>query len=114
LEHQCYPEFSPPEEIPEEGRQNVAVLYVAHLFEGYLQGKCEEDLYGPFHCEYLGLLNISEEPMRELVRRKILPSMTRKLNTFPENVRRFLTESESRLTEKASPAPEELPIVRNM
>lgn len=114
LEYQCYPEFSPPEEIPEERRENVAVLYVAHICEGYLQGKCEEDLYSPFHREYLGLLNISEDPMREFVRRKILPSMTRKLNTFPQNVRRFLMESESRQTEKDRPESEELPIVWNV
>jgi HD-like signal output (HDOD) protein len=106
LEYQSYPEFSPPEEIPEECRVNVAVLYLAHLCEGHLQGKWEEDSYSPFHREYLGLLNLSEMSIQEFVRSKVLPSMTRKLNTFPENVRAFLMESESRLTEKDRPDSE--------
>ena len=103
LEYQGYPEFSPPEEIPEERRENVAVLYLAHLCEGYLQGKWKGDSSSPFHREYLGLLNLSDMPMQEFARGKILPSMTKKLNTFPENVRRFLVESESRLTEEGRP-----------
>lgn len=110
LEYQSDPEFSPPGEIPEGQRENVAVLCLAHLCEAYLQGKSEEDLYGPFHSEYLNLLNISERRVAELVKRRILPSMAKKLNTYPKDVRRFLVESKSRLTEKAPLESEEFPI----
>jgi HD-like signal output (HDOD) protein len=114
LEYQHYPQFSPPTEIPVEHRENVAVQYLSHLCEGYLKGKSQEDLYTPFQDEYLRLLKISERSVGELVVRSILPTMTKKMKTFPEKVRQFLMESENRLLEKTSGDSEELPIVWNV
>jgi len=114
IEHQYYQEFSLPTEIPAEYRENVAVLYLAHLCEAYLQGKSEGELPSPFLHEYMRLLHISEKTVAELVKRYILPSMTKKLNIYPENVRHLLVESENRLMEENLVETEELPIVWNI
>jgi HD-like signal output (HDOD) protein len=114
LEYQFFPDFSPPTEIETEHRENVALLYTAHLCEAYMQGKSEEDLYSPFQDEYLDLLGLSEKSVSELVMRNILPSMTKKLNTFPEDVRGFLTQAENRLIGEASFDADDPPIVWNI
>lgn len=93
LEYQGYPELLPPEQIPAEYRKNVAVLYVAHLCYEYLQGKSEYNLTTPFLSEYMNLLGSSEGTISGLVRKEILPRLNKSLNTFPQDVRHFLTKS---------------------
>jgi HD-like signal output (HDOD) protein len=114
VEYQHYPGFSPPEEIPEGERENVAVLYLGHLCEGCLQGKEREQSLAPFHREYLDLLGISERTIPELVRNKVLPSMTKRLKSFPADVRQLITESKTRMIGWDDPESEEVPIVWNV
>jgi len=114
LEYQCYPEFCPPTEIPEDCRLSVALLHLAHLCHGYLQGMTESHPSSPFQDEYKQLLNVPERSVKALIERHLLPSMRKKGKTLPENVRRFLVEAENRLLEAKTPESEELPIVWNI
>jgi HD-like signal output (HDOD) protein len=93
LKYQCYSEWLPPERIPREWRENVTVLYIAHLCHDYLEGKRENDRSTGFLGEYLGRLNLPERSIPEVVENKVLPALNKKLNTFPEDVRQFLTRN---------------------
>lgn len=94
LEYQCYPEWLPPAKIPEEYRYYVTVLYIAHLCCQYMEGKKESELPTAFLGEYMKAINCSERSVAELVEKRILPSLHKKLKTFPENVRQFLVKAE--------------------
>ena len=100
LQYRYYPEWLPPERIPEAWRENVTALYIAHLCHDYLVGKREDDLSTAFLGEYLDVLNLPERSIAKLVQRKVLPALNKKLNTFPENVRQFLTSNATHMAYK--------------
>ena len=95
--YQRYPGFLPPGEIPEAYQQNVAVLYISHLCYEYLKGGDEIELIAAFIDEYMNILKLSEWSLPEFVRKKLIPSLNKKRNTFPEDVRQFFQKAESRL-----------------
>jgi HD-like signal output (HDOD) protein len=113
LEYQHDSAFLPPEEIPPGQREHVAVVYLGHLCEACLQGGDEKEPLSPFHDEYLGLLKVSEKSVAEFVRKKVLPLMTKRRRTYPEEVRRFLLDSEDRMMDGLSDT-KELPITWNI
>jgi hypothetical protein len=94
LEYQEYPKWLPPELIPKERRQHVTILYIAHLCYEYLQGKTEKELSTAFLGDYLSVINRPEKSIAEFVQRMILPALRKKLRSFPEDVRDFLTAGE--------------------
>ncbi len=100
LEYQSYPEWLPPEKIPEEHRKHVAVLYVAHLCCDYLQGKSEDELPTTFLAEYMAELKRPEGSLSEFVEKVVVPALKKKQNTFPEDVRDFIARGEQHLAEK--------------
>ena len=99
IEYQGFPEFFPPTEIPDEYRENVAILYIAHLCYEYLKGKEEKELLSAFLDEYMKLLNLPEMPFLQLLKDHIMPTLYKKSNSYPENVRKFLVESENKMVE---------------
>lgn len=105
LEYQSYPEFLPPEIIPEEYRKNVTILYIAHLCYQYLLGKSESDMPTAFLGEYMDVLGCSERSIAELVEKKVLPSLDKKLKTFPEAVRDFLIKSKDNIVGRRGKTP---------
>jgi HD-like signal output (HDOD) protein len=100
LQYQYYPEWLPPERIPKECRENVTALYIAHLCYDYLAGKNENDLSTAFLGGYMNVLNRPERSIAEFVQNKVLPALNKKLNTFPEDVRHFLTRGASHIVDK--------------
>ncbi len=110
IEYQCFPEFFPPTEVPEEYRENVAIFYIAHLCYEYLNGKDEKELLSPFLDEYIKLLNLPEIPFLQLFKGHILPILYKKSNSYPENVRKFLMESETTIAEAKSTSVENINI----
>lgn len=104
VEYQPYPPFCPPEEIPEDCRESVAVLYIAHLCFDYLSVKKEEDHTQAFLEEYMGAIDLSNYTIENLVSRHILPSLRRKIDVFPDYVRDFITSNQA-IAPQPSPAP---------
>jgi len=100
IEYQCHPELAPPEIIPEDYRQNLATLYMAHLCYEYLLGKSESELPTAFLGEYMNVLRCSEGSIAEFVEKKVFPALSKRLKTFPESVRDFLTKSEDNILGK--------------
>lgn len=92
-----WPSLLPPEGIPQDNRTEVAVIYVAHLCYEYLAGAKERDLPTAFMDEYLDLLKSPSGSIVELVADTLWPVLQKKLNVFPEEVRRFFIEGGRRL-----------------
>ena len=99
IEYQCFPKYFPPTEVPDEYRENVAILYIAHLCYEYLKGKEEKELLSAFLDEYIKLLNLPEIPFLQLFKDHIMPTLYKKSNSYPENVRKFLMESEIKMVD---------------
>ena len=110
VEYQCFPEFLPPSEIPKEHREDVAILYVAHLCYEYSNGTKEEELPVPFFDEYVKLLHFPEKPFSQLFKETIMPTVHNKIKTYPENVRKFITESNSKIMQSTTTLADDLNI----
>ncbi len=88
VHYQFYPDFSTPENIPQDLRQNVATLYLAHLCYDYLTGK--KNPAPVFLPAYQNLLNLSESPLDELVEKRIVPRLKKEIQIFPAFFRKIL------------------------
>jgi HD-like signal output (HDOD) protein len=94
VEYQAYPQFCPPEMVPEDCRECVAILFIAHLCFDYLSGKKQGESHHAFSSEYMNILNLDKYSIQELVNQHILPSLIRKVDVFPDYVRDFITENQ--------------------
>lgn len=91
IKYQKLPEFMPPERLPTEYKDNVALLYIAHAAYEYLAGNTPEDApTNPFLDDYMKMLRFSGISMEELVERCILSNGDGKINTLPRHVRTFI------------------------
>ena len=102
LEEQSLPEIFPPSKVTEECRENTSVLYLAHICCEYIKGSKEEDLPTAFIDEHTALLDFSEASFFKLLKSRIIPSVYKDINSYPENVRRFLLNCKSNLVEEIS------------
>jgi hypothetical protein len=94
--HQRHPEVLPPEELPESCRALVAGLYLGHLCYDHMRGRSETELPSIFLPEYMQAMGFAGLTLPELVRGKLLPSLGARRGNFPEPMRRFFAECESR------------------
>lgn len=90
--YQRYPEFSPPSRIPKDIQVPVTLLYLAHLCYRITQGEKEEELLDPFLDEYKKLLGWDHHSLEEIVQRILLPSLAKKLASFPAFLRKLVKE----------------------
>ena len=92
LEFQSYPEFLPPEMIPKESRNNVGILYLAHLCAGIFEGKPPHALPDMFAMDYMRLLGWEEPDLGRFVQNRLIPALTKKLQTYPASFRDLLVD----------------------
>ncbi len=90
VEFQFYPEFSFPENIPVETRNNVTILFLSHLCFDFLRGLPEQDLPLSFAEYYLPLLNLEGCSIKEIVEETLLPALTQKIKSLPTPVKQLL------------------------
>lgn len=90
IEFQFFPEFSPPNNIPEEIRDNVTVLYISHLCYEIYQGKSEKELPITFLDEYKQLLGLEKYSVVDIAYRHVLPSLGKKINSLPVPLRQLI------------------------
>ncbi|MBI4473690.1 MAG: HDOD domain-containing protein [Acidobacteria bacterium] len=90
IEAQHEPRFLPPGEIDESCRKEVAVVYLAHIFEGILTGKPFNRAAQAFVTDYFELLRLSPADIDEFYRLKLLPSLTRNRQRMPAEIRQVL------------------------
>jgi len=98
IEYQRHPEFSPPEAIPGEFRKSVAVIYAAHLAYDYMSGMRENELPKAFFSGYMDLIDAPETSVDKLVKGRVFRSIVRKIDTLPEEAKKFFELSIERLT----------------
>jgi HD-like signal output (HDOD) protein len=93
VEYQTYPQFCPPEMVPDDCRECVTILFIAHLCFDYLNGKQQDEPDHAFSFEYMNILNLDKYSIQELVIQHILPALIRKVDVFPDYVRDFITKT---------------------
>jgi HD-like signal output (HDOD) protein len=99
LEFQSFADLSPPSSIPEELRQNVAVLYLAHLCYHYMQGEKEKDLSICFLEDYMDILKCRETSVALFVETSLIPALDKKKGTFPKSIQNFIANCKDKLNE---------------
>ena len=90
IEFQFFPEFSPPNNIPEEIRDNVTVLYISNLCYEIYQGKSEKELPITFLDEYKQLLSLEKYSVVDIAYKHVLPSLGKKINSLPVSLRQLI------------------------
>lgn len=101
LEYQDFPNFVPPEFLPDDVRKNVATLYLAHLCHDYIDGGREKRLECTFLDDYLAELGLEPMPVSQFIDNHLLPSFSKNSAPAPKPVRDFLTKAK----QNYQPAP---------
>jgi HD-like signal output (HDOD) protein len=92
IEFQLYPEFSLPAKVPADIRINVAILYLAHLCNEFLQGHTVYDLPTLFLDQYLLLLKWGKFSVADITQKFVLPDLIRRRESLPEFLRELLEQ----------------------
>ena len=100
VEYQVNPEFSPPEMIPENIRDNICVLFLTNLIVDSLLGKPIEELPVTYVDAYIAYLGWGGVSLTELIETRLLPRLAKKSSTFPARFRALIQEKLSGLEEK--------------
>ncbi len=90
IEYQFYPEFVLPNNIPSGIRDNIAILYIAHLCYEYYQGKTEEQLSTTFLSEYKQFLKLEQYELSDIARYIVLPGLAKNINSLPATLRKLV------------------------
>jgi HD-like signal output (HDOD) protein len=91
IEYQSYPNYTLPEETPEDIRTNVIILYLARLCFDYLKGFNEEDLPMLFYYEHLASINLEILPFPVFVNKIMIPFIDQRKNTLPTILHELLS-----------------------
>ncbi len=86
VEHQDFPEFSPPHKIPEDIVVATAVFYVARLCHQRLHKMSEAHLPTLFLNEYLSLLNWKDLSLGSVLGEKVVPNLRKKDKALPASL----------------------------
>jgi hypothetical protein len=90
VKYQRYPEFTPPHNILPEIRDNIAILYVAHLCYEHYQGKHEEQLPITFLPEYKHILNLGQYDLAGIAHQVVLPALEKKIRSLPVPLKKLV------------------------
>ncbi|MFO7751793.1 MAG: HDOD domain-containing protein [Desulfobacteraceae bacterium] len=75
-----YPDFAPPGKIPEHVRENVALIYMAHLCFSHMSGDRENDSADLFYDPYRKVLGIEDLSLADTMKKVVIPGMLAKKN----------------------------------
>lgn len=90
VEHQDFPEFSPPQKIPEDITRATAVFYLARLCHQRLYKVSESRLPILFLNEYLALLNWKGLSLGNVLNEKVIPNLRKKAKALPKSLTALL------------------------
>jgi HD-like signal output (HDOD) protein len=85
-----HPEFVPPEKLPDDVRDNVSVLHVAHCCADRLMNGADSDLKEIYIDNYLGYLGLRMHSCMELMEDKIVPLLEKNRQSYPQWIRDML------------------------
>ncbi len=90
IEFQFFPEFSLPNNIPEEIRNNVTILYISHFCYEIYQGKSEKELPTTFLDEYKQLLSLQKYSLADIANKHVLPNLDKNVKSLPLSLRQLI------------------------
>lgn len=90
VEHQDFPEFAPPQKIPEDIVTAAAVFYIARLCHQRLHKVSEARLPTLFLNEYLSLLNWKGLSLGNVLGEKVVPNLRKKGKALPASLTALL------------------------
>ncbi len=90
IEHQRDPEFSPPDGVDPDYRNEVAVLYLARVYENVLSGRPRQTVQVGYADQYLPALGITGTGYLDLYRERVLPAVRKRLKHLPAALRHSL------------------------
>ena len=100
-----YPEFSSPDNIPEELRNNVILLYLAHLCYDLFLGRPGNTLPTSFLDENKRLIGLKDYSLYEIAQRRALPGLLKKITSLPTPLRKLIQEHIQRAKAKETKNP---------
>jgi hypothetical protein len=104
IENQHVPEFCPPENLDHPYRNEIAILYLAHVYYDLLVGKTTvSTMYLP---EYLSMLNLPHADPLRLYQDTLFPALLKNQKRLPETVRNLLLHTSPPDTKSLTPAAE--------
>jgi HD-like signal output (HDOD) protein len=92
LQYQHYPEFAPPERVPEEARSGVALLYLARRMYQALKNSPPSDP-GIFVADYLNAIGLGDMTESELFFERSLPRLYKEIDTLPVSLAKRVKEA---------------------
>jgi hypothetical protein len=90
VEFQSYPEFSLPDNLPEDIRGVSAIFYFAHLCYDFFRGCPIEELPITFIDDYSPLMNWEGLSINNIAENKLLPALSGKSKNLPTPLRQLL------------------------
>ena len=87
---QSYPEFSPPTTIDAEIRDNVILLYLAHLCLDFFQEHTANGFSKTFLEEHAQLVNLKKFSVPDIARKCVLPGLIKNTKTLPVSLRQLV------------------------
>jgi len=90
IEYQYDPEFSHPENISQEHKYELSILYMAHVCYDLLIG--DDTVSTIFIDDYMKTLGIQQKDYRDFYQDKILPALLKNKKRLPEKICSLLQE----------------------
>ncbi len=85
-----HPEFTPPEKLPEDVRENLSVLHVAHCCADRLAGEDDAGMKDIYFDNYTAFLGQHTTGYAEFMEEKIIPRMEKNRQAYPQWARDLL------------------------
>ncbi len=92
VEFQYYPEFTPPEKIDPEIRENVTLLYFAHLCYEFFMKDLPHRTSPAFLAEYEQVIRLDDFTISDIARVWILPGLKKNLESLPVSIKQLISE----------------------
>ncbi len=86
IELQDYPSFMPPSELPTRHADCVAILFLAQIGAGILEGDVLNPADYPFLRHYLKVLKLDDVAFTEFFASKIIPALNNKARSIPAHL----------------------------
>jgi HD-like signal output (HDOD) protein len=94
VENQQQAEFTAPDFVPAEYRREIGLLHVAHVLEKMLLGETPAPESMIYTKDYMSVLGITAATPGDLLREKILPSLSRNRGRLPHDLQGLISQQE--------------------
>src|SRR5712691_10236072 len=90
IEYQYDPEFSHSENINQEFKDEIAILYLSHVCHDMLMEECA--IANIFIDDYMAILGIQQNDCRIFYQKTIIPALLKNKKRLPEKICHLLHE----------------------